>query len=212
MKYRLHYEENFAKDKLKDQTVISSTDELFIDVDAAKLARSNIKSLSLSADMNPETIANHIEHDLAQIHHGMPKTTLTEVTRLSVVYTQQLIDQHNSLHHSQHSDKSIDNYENNKPFNLSKDDLPILALALASEMINHHNTNKMNVSENYINATHISSIDNNIGDHHIQVEHLINNLKISFKSRLEQDSIHFEQHHQQQVAQMQINQQHSMEI
>ena len=215
MKYRLHYEENLAKDKLKNQTVISSTDELFIDVDAAKLTRANIKCLSLSADVDQETIAKHIEHDLAQIDQVIPKTTLTEVMRLSMAHTQQVITQHNSLHHSQHSDKITDSHEENKPFNLSKADLPILALALASEMINHTNVNKMVISDSHshINAAHINAIDNNISDHHIQAEHLINNLKNSFKSRIEQDSMHFEQHqHQQRMMQMQRSQQHSMEI
>ena len=213
MKYRLHYEENLAKDKLKNQTVISSTDELFIDVDAAKLARANIKCLDLSVDVDSETIAKHIEHDLAQTHQTIPKTTLTEVARLSMVHTQQLITQHNSLHDSLRSNKATDSHEDNKPFNLSKADLPILALALASEMINHNNANKMIIHENHISATHVSAIDNNISDHHIQAEHLINNLKNSFKSRIEQDSIHFEQHQQQQrTMQMQRSQQHSMEI
>ena len=165
--------------------------------------------------MDQETIAKHIEHDLAQIHQVIPKTTLTEVMRLSMAHTQQVITQHNSLHHSQHSDKITDSHEENKPFNLSKADLPILALALASEMINHTNANKMVMSDSHshINAAHINAIDNNISDHHIQAEHLINNLKNSFKSRIEQDSMHFEQHqHQQRMMQMQRSQQHSMEI
>ncbi|MBP9778745.1 MAG: hypothetical protein KBD25_06170 [Rickettsiaceae bacterium] len=64
-----------------------------------------------------------------------------------------------------------------------------------------------------VNESHISSIDNNIGDYNIQMENLINNLKSSFKSRIEQDSIHFEQHQQQQrIMQMQRNAQYSMEI
>ena len=213
LKYRLHYEENLAKEMLKNKSVISSTDELFIDVDAAKLTRANIKCLDLSADMEPETIAKHIEHDLAQIHQVIPKTTLTEIARLSMVHTQQMITQHNSLHDSLRSNKATDSNEDNKPFNLSKADLPILALALASEMINHNNSNKMIINENHISVTHVSAIDNNISDHHIQAEHLINNLKNSFKSRVEQDSIHFEQHQQQQrTMQMQRSQQHSMEI
>lgn len=214
MKYRLYYEENLAKEMLKSKTVISSTDELFIDVDAAKLARANIKCLSSSADVDSETIVKHIEHDLAQIHQAIPKTMLIEVAKIAMVHTEQLIDQHNSLHYSQNSDKATDNYEDNKPFNLSKTDLPILALALASEMINHNNINKMVISDghSHINATHVNIIDNNIGDHHVQAENLINNLKNSFKSRIEQDSMHFEHHQQQQIAQMQRNQQHSMEI
>lgn len=215
IKYRLYYEENLAKDKLKNQTVISSTDELFIGVDAAKLARANIKCLDLSVDVDPETTAKHIEHDLAQIHKAIPKTMLIEVAKVAMVHTEQLIEQHNSLYHSQHSNKSADSYEDTKPFNLSKADLPILALALASEMINHNNINinKMVTSDhhNHMNATHVNIIDNNIGDHHIKAENLINNLKNSFKSRIEQDSMHFE-HHQQQIAQMQRNKQHSMEI
>ncbi len=213
MKYRLHYEENLAKEMLKNKSVISSTDELFIDVDAAKLARANIKCLDLSVDVDSETIAKHIEHDLAQIHQVIPKITLTEVARLLTVHTQQIITQHNSLHDSLRSNKATDSHEENKPFNLSKADLPILALALASEMINHNNANKMIIHENHISATHVSAIDNNISDHHIQAEHLINNLKNSFKSQIEQDSIHFEQHQQQQrTMQMQRSQQHSMEI
>ncbi len=210
IKYRLHYEANLAKDKLQSNSVISNTDELFIDVDAAKLARANIKCLDLSADMDPETITKYIEHDLAQMHQAIPKTTLTEFVKLAIVHTQQSIDQHNTLHHSRHNDKAYDHYENSKLFNLSKADLPILALALASETINH--ANKMNVNENYINATYASSLDNNISDNHIKVDHLINSLKNSFKSRIEQDSIHFEQHHQQQIVQMQRSRQHNMEI
>ena len=42
-------------------------------MEATKLANTNIKSLSLSADVGVETINNQIQHDLTQIHQSTPK-------------------------------------------------------------------------------------------------------------------------------------------
>ena len=215
LKYRLHYEKNLVKEELQNKSVISNTDELFIERDAVKLVRDNIKSLNLSVDVNSEIILQSIEHDLAQIHQNIPKATLTEVAKLAILHTEQLIAKHNNLSNQQNYKVDTpysNNKDENKQLNLSKADVPVLALALASDIITHNNANKQLVNDNYMDTTH-SNIMNNIEEHYVHIDRSINNLKNSFKFRLEQESIHFEHHQQQQqVMQMQRSGQHSMEI
>ncbi len=216
LKYRLHYEKSMAKAELQNKYVISSLDELFIERDAAKLVRDNIKSFNLSANVDSETILKAIEHDLVQIHETIPKATLTELTKLAILHTEQLIAQHNNL--SNQKSYKVDrlgcnNEGEDKQSTLSKVDLPVLALALASDIITHNNANKLLVNDSHIDVTHSNSIVNNIEGHHAHIEQSISSFKNSFKFRLEQESIHFVQHQQQQqIIQMQKDKQHCIEI
>ena len=77
---------------------------------------------------------------------------------------------------------------------------------LASNILNHHqNTDSINA--------HSNTIQNDSHEHQQQanLQHSINIAISSFKSRIAQDSIHFEQH-QQQVMQRQMSQHQGMEM
>lgn len=114
-------------------------------------------------------------------------------------------------------------------YGLTQADLPVLALSLASNILSYHQSG-MHTNHDIALAS-APSIDTNThniqsyNDHsnamfhnekHQQQTHLlqsINMAKNSFKSRLEQDSLLFEQHQQrQQVTQRQISQHQGIEI
>lgn len=199
IKYRLHYEERLVKEHLQSNNLLSNANKAFIDVDAKELVNTNIKSLSLSTDNKSEIISNQIQQDLAHIHQTIPKSVLVNATKIAIENSQQIINDHHQ----------------NEGSRITKADLPILTLALASEIIEHHSKTK-NIE--YVNAQH--DVNNSNEDHlalvhsHTQSDiNSINMIKNTFNTRIEQESHNFEQHQQQhQVIQRQITQHQGIEI
>jgi ATP-dependent exoDNAse (exonuclease V) alpha subunit len=201
MKYQCHFEQILLKKQLQTKTILSNTDGIFLDMEATKLANTHIKSLSLSTESTVETINNQIQHDLAQIHQTTPKELIINATKVAMENSQHIINEHSY----------------NKDLNFTKADLPILTLALASEIVEHHNK-----SSNIEHINHDSSYINNQGhaEHqglhpqdHSGIEHnnTINMIKNAFNTKLDQEGHNFEQH-QHQVIQKQMMQHQGIEI
>ena len=218
IKYQFHYEQILLQNKLQTKFVLSNLDGALLDMEANKLVDKHIETLNLSPDANIDSIASHIQHDLAQLHHKVSKTILIEVTSAALVHTTQIINEHNELHRTNELNKHATNESHKQAYSLGQADLPILALSLASNILNHYNNN-VNLSddknpghEGQINELHSntghSAIQAHLDQQHIQS---INIAKSSLKLQLEQDSIHFEQH-QQQIMQRQMSQHQGIEI
>jgi ATP-dependent exoDNAse (exonuclease V) alpha subunit len=202
-KQQLHYETILVKEKLETEEILSDRDGFVIGSNSKELVENNIKSLSSSADATTEIISNQIQHDLVQIHQTIPKDVLINATKVAMESAHQIIDEHS----------------HNKDSNLTKADLPILTLSLASEIVEHHNK-----ANNIEHIDHDSTNINNQGheEHqglhpqdHSGIEHnnTINLIKNSFKMRIEQEGHNFEQHQQhQQVIQKQMSQHQGIEI
>ncbi len=202
MKYQLHFEQILLRDKLQTKAVLSNLDGMLLDLEARKLVDNNIKSLSLSKDATSETISNQIQHDLAQIHQIAPKEVLIKATKIAMESSQTIIDEHS---HNQTTKLSF-----------TQADLPVLSLALASEIVEHHNNKDnsietVNHDSNVNSARHeehqeMSQQNLNNNDH----DHSINMIRVAFKARIEQEGHNFEQH--QQVIQRQMSQHQGIEI
>ena len=180
-------------------------DELTISSEASKLVDNHIKSLHLSPDTKIESIADHIQHDLEQLHINTPKAVLTEVTNVGLRHSEQVINEHNKRCQINEVGDHTNKVDVVKTYSLTKADLPILALSLSSNILNQH--------QNADNK-HIHIIQNDSQEHLQQrnLQHSINIAVSSFKARIVQDSMHFEQHQQQQVLQRQMIQHQGMEM
>ena len=226
IKYQLYYEQALLLDKLQTKPVLSNLEGALLGMEASKLVDNNIRSFNLSADAKIEVITNYIKHDLAQLHQNTPKAILIEVTNAALINSEQVINEHNK----QRQIHEIANHTNNedamKTYSLTQADLPILALSLASNILNnYHNSPKIsqNIDSNlnfsihntqdYVDYSNTFSYsqDQQHQIHQVHLQQSINMAKNSFKFRIEQDSMKFEQH-QQQVMQRQMSQHQGLEM
>ena len=191
IKYRLHSEEKLLKEHLQTNNVLSNANKAFIDIDAKDLVNSTIKSLSLLEASKAEIISKQIQQDLSHIYPTISKAALINIAKLAMEKSQELIEdsQHNS----------------NCKLNLTKADLPVLSLALASDISGH-----LNIKDESHNE--YSVIQHSHDQSNINPNNSINKIKNSFKLRLEQDCMHFEKHQQHQAIQKQMSQHHGIEI
>ena len=223
IKCKLHYEAVLLKDKLTTKAILSNVDEVFISLDAKKLVNEKLKVISLISNIKLENISSYIQHDLAQLYQEIPKIMLIEVTNTALINAAQIIKEHNKLHQTNELNKHANNclykqsYSSGQ-YSLEEADLPIVALSLAFNILNHHCSNENMSSDNIlvyeekINELH-SNHGHSTNQVHLDQLHLqsINMAKSSLKLQLEQDSVHFEQH-QQRVMKRQMSQHQGLEI
>lgn len=205
IKYKLHYETVLSKEILKTKDIISVKDEVTISSEASKLVDNHIKSLHLSPDTKIESIADHIQHDLEQLHINTPKAVLTEVTNAALRHSEQVINEHNKRCQINEVGDHTNKVDVVKTYSLTKADLPILALSLSSNILNQH----QNADNKQI---HIIQHDS---QEHLQQKNLQHSINIAvscFKARIAQGSMNFERHQQQQVLQRQMIQHQGMEM
>ena len=213
-KFKLHYEAILLNKKLQTSNILSVGDEVKISSEASDLVDNYIKTIKLNSDTKLENISNAIHHDLSLLHKEVPKTILIEVTKIALEHTSQIINEHNVSNQKNELSNHANNIISKQPYALTSADLPILALSLASNIINH-NKNISSINESSISEhSYKDGIHGNNQEHQQQIhlQQSINMTKNSFKLQLAQESIRFEQHQQHQVIQRQMSQHQGIEI
>jgi ATP-dependent exoDNAse (exonuclease V) alpha subunit len=224
-KLQLHYEASLLKDQLQTQEVLTNVDMIFISLDAKRIQKANLATINLSPDSKLEIVSNLVQQDLAQLYHKVPKARLIEVTNAAMTHTAQIMEEHNKLQQTNETNNHAINDQIKKTSRLAQSDLSILALSLASSILNHHQN--VESLEPHINANLNAATNTNASiynqeshnDHsamlntQVHLQQAINMAKNSFKLRLEQDRINFEQHQQhQQTIQKQMSMHQGIEI
>jgi hypothetical protein len=163
--------------------------------------------------------------DLAQLYHKVPKAILIEVTNAALTHTAQIMEEHNKLQQTNETNNHAINDQIKKTSRLTQSDLPILALSLASSILNHHQN--VESLEPHINTNLNAATNTNVSIYNqeshndqsamlntqVHLQQSINMAKNSFKLRLEQDRINFEQHQQhQQTIQKQMSMHQGLEM
>ena len=204
MRYHIHYEQILLKDKLQTKDILSNLDGALLDMEAKRLVEVTIKSLKLSPELEKEKIAQDIQHDLEQLHQGIPKAIIEGVTKIAVEHIDTVITEDNKLQKTYNLNNQDNHNQSIKPLNLTRADLPILALSCAADILNY------NQSLEHASTNHILEQNSHRANqaHQISLVHSSNIIKNSFKTRIELESTQFQQH---QITQKQMSQQRDME-
>lgn len=202
IKYQLHYEVVLLKDALQTKNILSVRDEFEINSKASNLVDQNIKSFHLHPAATEDTIIDCIKHDLEQLHHRIPQDLIKQTTSIVFAHVERIINKDNQL-----SANKTDSYFNTdstfEKHIFTKSSIPVLVLSLASSMLSHYENVNSSISGQSENIPH----DND----QLKLHHLININENIFKSHIEKNLCHFQQH-QQQMTQSQMMRNNTMEI
>lgn len=199
IRYQFKEEVLLAKNALLDKELLSTTDEIFIAMEAEKEVDKKLSMLTSVENKPNKDIEKIIVSELADTHHNISKDNLIEISKIAISHVNQLISDHNSNQKNINVPK-IKSAKINESI-LAKNVLPVLALSFAEKVLIHNEE----YNKNHEDALHKSA---NLS---VNLDHTANIVKNSFKLQIAHDTMNYELHHQQQM-QRQVNQHNSIEM